>query len=98
MSYTIEELRGLSTEELIAAHDRRTDNVSWGVKDYLDEFGRRDARELSESIKDNTDRAAAEVSTLAALTHSAGVRMERLTWVIAALTAINVVVAPIAPL
>jgi hypothetical protein len=90
VSYTIEELRTLSTDDLIAEHDRRTANVHWGVKDYLDELGRRDSKEVAEAIKENTDRVAFEVKTLYELTVAAGERMERLTRLIAMLTAISV--------
>ncbi len=93
MSYSIDELRKLSTDELIAAHDRAATNVSWGVRDYLDELARRDAIAVSEAVKDNTDRVAAEVKTLYGLTQVAGARMERLTRLIAVLTALAVAAA-----
>jgi hypothetical protein len=93
MSYRVDELRELSTDELIAAHDRAATNVSWGVRDYLDELARRDALAVSEAVKDNTDRVAAELKVLYELTQAAGARMERLTRLIAVLTALAVLAA-----
>jgi hypothetical protein len=93
MSYRVDELRQLSDDELIAAHDRAATNVSWGVRDYLDELARRDALAVSEAVRDNTDRVAAELKVLYALTQAAGVRMERLTRLIAILTALAVLAA-----
>ncbi|MDQ1597002.1 MAG: hypothetical protein QOI70_426 [Microbacteriaceae bacterium] len=96
MSYTLKDLRAASEEELIAAHDQRAKNTGMGVDYFLGEVARRDAIKLSEAIKENTDRVAAEVQRLFELTEAAGRRMERLTQLIAVLTTASVVAAVIA--
>jgi hypothetical protein len=42
---TIEELRSLSTEEIIRRHDALSGNTSVGTRHYLNELARRDAEE-----------------------------------------------------
>jgi hypothetical protein len=90
MTYTVAELRAVPEAELIARHDAQAVNTNAGVAYYLDELARRDAMVLSEAIKQNTDQVAVEIKMLYELTHAAGKRMERLTWFIAALTALSV--------
>jgi hypothetical protein len=96
MSYSVAELRARSVGDLVAEHDQQAVHTVPGVDYFLDELARRDAVALSEAIKDNTDRVAAEVQRLFELTEAAGRRMERLTQLIAVLTTASVVAAVIA--
>jgi hypothetical protein len=43
VSRKIAELRAASDDQLVDEHDAISTHVQWGVKDYLDELGRRDA-------------------------------------------------------
>ncbi|WP_454112818.1 hypothetical protein [Microbacterium maritypicum] len=55
MSYSIEKLRSLSDEELIAQHDHQATMTSVGVNYYLDELDRR-SRERAVQASDRLAR------------------------------------------
>lgn len=55
MSYSIEKLRSLPDEELIAQHDRQATMTSVGVNYYLDELDRR-SRERAVQASDRLAR------------------------------------------
>ena len=85
MGHTVNELRSMTDERLIEAHDRRATHAEGGVDYYLNEIARRDFSALAESVAASTKVIAAS-----------GTRMERLTWIIALLTLANVVLVAIA--
>jgi len=89
MSYSVDQLRSLPIEHLIAEHDRLAINTSPGVDYYLNEISRRDSVAFAEEVAANTEKVAEEVVALARLTEASGRRMLLLTYVIAVLTAAN---------
>ena len=76
---TLKELRSLPTDELVERYDEQAGHVQAGVDFWLQELARRDADALARRVAANTDEMA-----------QSGKRMERLTWVVAALTVVNV--------
>lgn len=50
MAKTLEELRGMSTEDLIRAYDRESRHTGIGTKYYLDELVRRDSNEQTQAM------------------------------------------------
>lgn len=50
MSYTYEQLRRISDNELIKQHDACAKNTGAGVSYYLEELSRRDANRINESM------------------------------------------------
>lgn len=82
MSFSLEQLRALPRDELIAEHDRLAQNTSVGVSYFLDELARRDAAALAEQVAGNTVEVA-----------QSSERMEKLTTLIAVLTGANVIAA-----
>lgn len=57
MSYSIEKLRSLTDEELIAQHDSQARNTSVGVNYYLEELDRR-SRERAVQASDRLARGS----------------------------------------
>ena len=51
MAERIEELRNLSTEEIIRHHDAKAPNTVVGTQHYLDELARRDAEEQGKRME-----------------------------------------------
>jgi hypothetical protein len=73
MARTIADLRAMSDEDLVRAHDSHAQHTVVGINYYLEELARRDAAGAGTRIE--------------AMTH----RIEVLTWVIAGMTAIILV-------
>ena len=82
MSYSWRELKALSDEQLVEAHDRQALSTEVGVNYYLEELRHRDQRTIAESQQ----RIAEGVLRLTE-------RITFLTKVIVALTVVNVAVA-----
>ena len=68
MSYKLKELRGMSREQLIEAHDRVATNVSPGVNYFLEELHRRDLDEQGQRMLALTEEMHAETRTMRILT------------------------------
>jgi hypothetical protein len=79
MTYSLQELRAVATEELVARHDAQAVNTSAGVSYYLDEIARRDAHAQGE-------RMVALNGEMVRLTRT----IAKLTIAIAVLTVVNV--------
>lgn len=82
MSYSWKELKALSDEQLVEAHDWQAQNIATNVNYYLAELRHRDQRKIAESQQ----RIAEEVLRLTE-------RITFLTKVIVTLTVVNVAVA-----
>ena len=80
MSYTLEQLRAVPSEELVHAHDQTATHTSVGVDYYLNELARRDAHAQGEHMVAQGQRVADMTRTI-----------KNLTWVVAALTVANLV-------
>ena len=68
MAESIEELRGLSRDELVRRHDSAAQNTSVGTKHYLTELHRRDAEEQSARMVALTQAIHRLTLAIAALT------------------------------
>jgi hypothetical protein len=82
VAISVEALRALSDEELVRRHDSEMKSYAHGGDFYLQEIWRREVRRSSESAEHVATAVASMTRTLVVL-----------TWVILALTAINVVAA-----
>ena len=78
---TIDQLRGMSTEQLIAEHDATARNVVVGTKHYLTELARRDNAETNQRVLELTEQ-------MSEMTR----QMRDMTRVVVGLTILNVVV------
>lgn len=67
MSYSIEELRSIPRDELIARHDSAAKNTSVGVKYYLEELARRDAAERGAEVVELSRRLAQQTAEMVEL-------------------------------
>jgi hypothetical protein len=92
VSFSLEQLRGLPTEELVRRHDRLATNTSVGVSYYLEELARRDAAAQTQTIIELTEQMAASSRTVEALTRV----IVKLTVVVAVLTAASLVAVVLA--
>lgn len=89
MSFSWKELKALSDEQLVDAHDWQAQRTAINVNYYLEELRHRDQRRIAERqqrIAESQQRIAEEVLRLTE-------RIAFLTKVIVALTVLNVAVA-----
>lgn len=68
MSHSIEDLRALPREELIARHDAAAQNTTVSVSYYLEELARRDAAESGRQMLELTEEVARLTWVIAGLT------------------------------
>ena len=80
-SQTVEQLRGMSKEQLIAEHDATSPNTVVGTKHYLEELARRDAAESNQRMLELTEQ-------MNGMTR----QMRDMTRAVLALTVVNVII------
>ena len=80
-SQTVEKLRGMPKEQLIAEHDATAQNTVVGTKYYLEELARRDAAESNQRMLELTEQ-------MNGMTR----QMRDMTRAVVALTVINVII------